>query len=296
MTIRHSGFAAIVGRPNVGKSTLLNAILGEKIAIVSPKPQTTRNRITGVYTKDDTQMVFLDTPGWHQPKTRLGGYMAKAVEDSLNDVDAVLLVIEPHDAPQPAEEELLQKLKARANVFLVINKIDTVAEKSALIGVMAAWNALRDFTATVPLSARKNSGVDTLLAELEKVMPEGPQYYPGDIVTAEPERVVVAEIIREKLLMLLSAEVPHGLAVSIERMKERESGELIDIDATIYCERESHTGIIVGKGGAMLKKVGTKARADIESLLGCHVNLHLWVKVKENWRNREGVLRTLGYD
>lgn len=296
MTIRHSGFAAIVGRPNVGKSTLLNAILGEKIAIVSPKPQTTRNRITGVYTKNDTQLVFLDTPGWHQPKTRLGGYMAKAVEDSLNDVDAVLLVIEPRDAPQPAEEELLQKLKARANVFLVINKIDTVTDKSALIGVMAAWNRLRDFTATIPISARKNSGVDTLLAELEKVMPEGPQYYPGDIVTAEPERVVVAEIIREKLLMLLSAEVPHGLAVSIERMKEREHGGLMDIDATIYCERESHTGIIVGKGGAMLKKVGTKARADIESLLGCHVNLRLWVKVKENWRNREGVLRTLGYD
>lgn len=296
MTIRHSGFAAIIGRPNVGKSTLLNAILGEKIAIVSPKPQTTRNKITGVYTRGETQIVFLDTPGWHQPKTRLGGYMAKAVEESLADVDAVLFVIEPLEEPHPAELELLQKLHGQTPVFLIINKIDTLADKSALMGVIARWNERHEFAATLPISAQKNDGVGDLLGELEKVMPQGPQYYPDDIVTAEPERVVVAEIIREKLLTLLSAEVPHGLAVSIERMKEREGGELVDIEAIIYCERENHTGIIVGKGGSMLKKVGIRARADIESLLGCHVNLHLWVKVKENWRNREGVLRTLGYD
>lgn len=296
MTIRHSGFVAIVGRPNVGKSTLLNAILGEKIAIVSPKPQTTRNKITGVYTKEETQLVFLDTPGWHQPKTKLGNYMAKSVDATLIDVDAVLLVIEPHEEPRPAETELLSKLGKQVPVLLVINKIDTLADKSALMGVIARWSKLRNFTAVIPISAMKNDGVDALLAELIPMMPEGPQYYPDDIVTAEPERVVVAEIIREKLLTLLSAEIPHGIAVSIERMHERETGDLIDIDATIYCERESHTGIIVGKGGSMLKKVGTQARVDIESLLGCHVGLHLWVKVKENWRNREGILRTLGYD
>lgn len=296
MTIRHSGFVAIIGRPNVGKSTLLNAILGEKIAIVSPKPQTTRNRITGVYTKEDVQLVFLDTPGWHQPKTKLGSYMTKAVDATLTDVDAVVLVIEPREEPRPAEIELLGKLGKQAPVVLVINKIDTLTDKSVLMGVIDHWSELHEFAAVVPISAAKQDGVDTLLAELVPMMPEGPQYYPGDIVTAEPERVVVAEIIREKLLTLLSAEIPHGIAVSIERMHERETGDLIDIDAIIYCERESHTGIIVGKGGSMLKKVGTQARADIESLLGCHVGLHLWVKVKENWRNREGILRTLGYD
>lgn len=296
MTIRHSGFVAIVGRPNVGKSTLLNAILGEKIAIVSPKPQTTRNRITGVYTAENVQLVFLDTPGWHQPKTKLGNYMTKAVDATLTDVDAVLFVIEPREEPRPAEIELLNKLGKQAPVFLVINKIDTLPDKSVLMGVIEHWSTQHDFAAIIPISAAKCDGVDALLAELVPIMPEGPQYYPSDIVTAEPERVVVAEIIREKLLTLLSAEIPHGLAVSIERMHERETGDLIDIDAIIYCERENHTGIIVGKGGSMLKKVGTRARADIENLLGCHVGLHLWVKVKENWRNREGILRTLGYD
>lgn len=296
MTIRHSGFVALIGRPNVGKSTLLNAVLGEKIAIVSPKPQTTRNRITGVYTKEDAQLVFLDTPGWHQPKTKLGRHMAQAVDTTLTDVDAVVLVIEPCEDVRPAEEELLGKLDKRVPAVLVINKIDTLSDKGVLMGIIDQWSKRHDFAAIIPLSAAKQDGVDELLSELIPMMPEGPQYYPGDIVTAEPERVVVAEIIREKLLTLLNAEVPHGIAVSVERMHERESGDLIDIDATIYCERESHTGIIVGKGGSMLKKVGTQARADIESLLGCHVGLHLWVKVKENWRNREGILRTLGYD
>lgn len=296
MNVRHSGFVAIIGRPNVGKSTLLNAILGEKIAIVSPKPQTTRSKITGVYTKEDTQLIFLDTPGWHEPKTKLGSHMAKAVDATLADVEAVLLVIEPQKEPRPAETELLEKLNQRTPVLLVINKIDTLADKSALMSVIAHWSQLHDFAAVIPVSAQKNDGVDALLAELVPMMPEGPQYYPDDIVTAEPERVVVAEIVREKLLTMLSAEIPHGIAVSVERMHERETGGLIDIDAIIYCEKESHTGIIVGKGGSMLKEVGTRAREDIEGLLGCHVGLHLWVKVKENWRNREGILRTLGYD
>ncbi len=296
MTIRHSGAVALIGRPNVGKSTLLNAILGEKIAIVSPKPQTTRSRITGIYTRADTQIIFLDTPGWHASKTKLGGYMDKAVDDALADeVDAVLFVIEPKMEPRPEESVLLKKLPVKTPVILVINKVDNLAEKSRLMPMIAHWSEMHPFAAVVPLSAKKSDGVGILLDELVKRMPEGPQYYPEDMITAEPERLVVAEIVREKLLTALDAEVPHGVAVSVEKMQKRESGDLEDIDATIFCEKEGHTAIIIGRKGAMLKKIGTEARLDIERLLGCHVNLHLWVKVKENWRNRENILRTLGY-
>ena len=279
MKVTHSGFVAIVGRANVGKSTLLNSMLGEKLAIVSPRPQTTRNRITGILTQGDTQIVFLDTPGMHRPRTKLGEYMVKTVGESIADVDTAILVIEPEKDCEPAEQELLNRLKAAGTaVILAVNKIDTVANKPDLIGVIAAWAKRCDFAAVVPVSAETGDGVDALKDEIKKLLPEGPQYYPEDMYTTEPEKAVVAEIIREKLLMLLSEEIPHGTAVSIEKMHERESGGLVDIEAVIYCEKESHKGIIIGKGGAMLKKTGILAREDIEKLLGCRVNLQLWVK------------------
>lgn len=293
--INRSGFVAIVGRPNVGKSTLLNAILGEKLAIVSAKPQTTRNKITGILTQEGLQLIFLDTPGLHKPKTKLGEYMVKAVSDSIIDIDAAILVIEANVKENPAELELLERLKDVPTV-LAINKIDLIEDKTKLLGIISHWSALHNFAAVVPISAAKNNAVDSLLNEVKRFIPEGPLYYPDDIYTTQPERVVVAEIIREKLLVLLSDEIPHGTAVSIEKMHERENGGIIDIEAIIYCERDSHKGMIIGKGGAMLKKVGIMARGDIERLLDCHVNLKLWVKVKDDWRNREGVLKTLGYD
>lgn len=298
MNIIHSGFVAIVGRPNVGKSTLLNAILGEKLAIVSAKPQTTRNRITGIYTKGDTQVVFLDTPGLHRPKNKLGEYMIKAVDESIQEVDAAILVVEPKCEAAPAELELIERLKSsQIPIVLVVNKIDTVGEKADLIGVISAWVKLADYVAVVPVAASTGDGVDDLMGEIKKLIPEGPQYYPDDQFTTEPERAVVAEIIREKLLRLMSDEIPHGTAVSVDKMRERKGSEgIVDIEAVIYCEKESHKGMIIGKGGAMLKKAGTLARADIERLLGCHVNLQLWVKVKEDWRNRKDVLKNLGYD
>jgi GTP-binding protein Era len=264
---------------------------------VSPKPQTTRNKITGIYTKDSTQLVFLDTPGLHHPRTKLGEYMMKTVGESITEVDAAILVIEPQAGEKPAELELLARLKAsKIPVVLAVNKIDKLENKSELIAVIAAWTRLHDFVAVVPISASKNDGVDELMDEIKKLIPEGPQYYPEDMYTTEPERAVVAEIIREKLLMLLLEEIPHGTAVSVEKMHEREEGGIIDIEAVIYCEKESHKGMIIGKGGSMLKKTGTLARTDIESLLDCHVNLQLWVKVKEDWRNHENILKTLGYD
>lgn len=311
MGVSHSGFVAIVGRPNVGKSTLLNALLGEKLAIVSPKPQTTRNRVTGVLTKESTQIIFLDTPGLHRAKTKLGEYMVKQVNESIGEVDAALLVIEPLQTVSPAEEELLQKLRAmKVPVILVVNKTDTLnknnqADQDKLIGVIGAWSERFPFTAVVPLSARLSDGVEALLGELTALMPEGPAYYPEDLYTTEPERAIVAEIIREKLLQLMSQEIPHGTAVSVESFKERGNGsgdgeadiaDIVDIEATIYCEKDSHKGMIIGKGGQMLKKVGTLARGDIERMLDCRVNLKLWVKVKEDWRNRSNVLKTLGYD
>jgi GTP-binding protein Era len=300
LEVNRSGFIAIVGRPNVGKSTLLNAILGEKVAIVSAKPQTTRNKITGVLTAGDTQMIFLDTPGLHRSHTKLDEHMRRAVDDSIADVDAAVLVVEPLKDCTEAETELITKLSAKKlPVILAVNKIDTV-KKEALMAVIAAWAQRYAFAAVVPVSAAAGDGVKILVAELKAQMPRGPQYFPDDMLTDQPERLVVAEIIREKLLMLLSDEVPHGIAVSVESMKERRSSaeplNVMDIEATIYCERDSHKGIIIGKGGRMLKTAGVKARADIETLLDCHVNLQLWVKVKDDWRNREGILKTLGYD
>jgi GTP-binding protein Era len=297
MSITHSGFVAIVGRPNVGKSTLLNAILGEKLAIVSPKPQTTRNRITGIYTQGETQLVFLDTPGLHRAKNKLGEYMVKAIGDSISEVDAAILVVEPETEAKPAELDLLARFKAsKTPVVLAVNKIDTIENKRDLIPVITAWTKLHDYAAVVPIAASAGDGVDALMNEIKDFIPEGPQYYPDDQFTTQPERAVVAEIIREKLLLLMSDEIPHGTAVSVEKMHERQDGSMIDIEAVIYCEKESHKGMIIGKGGAMLKKTGMLARTDIEKLLDCHVNLQLWVKVKEDWRNRDNILKTLGYE
>lgn len=295
MEVQKSGFIAIVGRPNVGKSTLLNTILGEKIAIVSAKPQTTRNKILGVLTVSDVQLVFLDTPGLHRSRTKLDEHMAKAVTDSITDVDAAVLVIEPVLEINSDETAILEKLLTKKiPVLLAINKIDTLEHKEKLMEIIKVWSTRHDFDVIVPVSAATGDGVGILTDEIKKLMPQGPQYFPDDTLTDQPERLVVAEIIREKLLMLLSDEVPHGVAVSIETMKERPS--ITEIQATIYCEKESHKGIIIGHGGKMLKTVGTKAREDIEHMLGCHVNLQLWVKVKDDWRNHEGVLKTLGYD
>lgn len=300
MEVTHSGFIAIVGRPNVGKSTLLNAILGEKIAIVSAKPQTTRNKITGVLTSGDAQLVFLDTPGLHRSHSKLDEHMRRTVNDSIADVDAAVLVVEPQKDAGEAETELIEKLaKRKIPVVLAVNKIDTV-RKETLMEILSVWSARHDFCSVVPVSAATGDGVSILIDEIKKQMPEGPQYFPDDTLTDQPERLIVAEIIREKLLMLLSDEVPHGIAVSVESMKERAAANghpaIIDIEAIIYCEKDSHKGIVIGKGGRMLKTVGVKSRADIEKLLDCHVNLQLWVKVKDDWRNHENILKTFGYD
>ena len=283
-----SAMITIVGRPNVGKSTLINHLVGEKIAIVSHKPQTTRN------THEDTQLVFVDTPGFHKPRTRLGDYMNNVVHDSVADVDAALLLVEPIAHIGPQEEELLGQLRAaHAPVILVINKIDTV-EKEELLSVMQVYGAAHDFAAIVPISAKRNEGVDELLGLLAQFLPEGPQLFPEDMVTDQPERQVCAEIIREKLLLCLDKEIPHGTAVEITTFSERDDG-IIDLDATIYCEKASHKGIIIGKGGAMLKKISTLARTDIEAFMGTKVFLQTWVKVKENWRDNMNLIKNFGY-
>lgn len=294
MEVTRSGFIAIVGKPNVGKSTLLNKLIGEKIAIVSSKPQTTRNKITGVVTDGDVQMVFVDTPGLHRSHSKLDDHMRKAISDSLSDVDAALLLIEPDRTVNEAEHELIEKLTSqKIPTILVINKIDTV-KKDALAEAIAVWSQRVECKAFVPVSAVTGDGIESLIKEIKSIMPEGPRYFPDDMMTDQPERLIIADIVREKLLVLLSDEVPHGVAVTVERMKDRKN--IVDIDANIYCEKESHKGIIIGKGGRMLKIVGTEARADIEKLLDCHVNLKLWVKVKEDWRNRENVIKSFGFD
>lgn len=297
-----TAFVAIVGCPNVGKSSLLNKMLGQKVAIVSAKPQTTRTRIMGVLTEDETQLVFTDTPGYHRPKNKLGEKMVKAVIDGIDGVDAALLVVEPEkegeEVLRPAEAELLKKIKREGIPFvLVINKIDTVAEKEQLAARIAELMQLHDFEAIVPTSAVKGEGVDEVIAELGKLAQESPHFFPDDALTDQPERVIAAEIIREKMLRLLDREVPHGIAVSIEQMHEREDGSgIVDIDATIYCEKESHKGIVIGKKGAMLKKISTYAREDMEKFFDCHINLQCWVKVKEGWRDREGLIHNFGLD
>jgi GTP-binding protein Era len=294
MKVTHSGFVAILGSPNAGKSTQLNAILGEKLAIISPRPQTTRRRITGIYTGGGAQMIFLDTPGMLTPRNKLGEHMLRAVEDSIRDVDAAVFVTDASAEAKPEELELLGRMKAaKVKAVLAINKTDLVADKTKLIPALSAWSERYPFAAAVPVSASTGEGVDELVAELRALMPEGPQYYPDDQFTTEPERAIAAEMIREKLLGLMQDEVPHGTAVAIEKMSRRGDG-LCDISAVIYCEKESHKGMIIGKGGAMLKKIGTLARADIERMLDCRVNLRLWVKVSEGWRNSGSALKDLG--
>lgn len=284
----------IAGRPNVGKSTLTNYLVGEKIAIVSNKPQTTRNRICGIVTRDNTQFVFVDTPGYHRARTKLGDYMVNVAQESIADVDLTILVVEPIASVGPQEEGLLAKIQSSGSpAVLAINKIDTV-EKDALLKVIQVYSQKADFDAIVPISAKTGDGVDDLLKVCEKYAVEGPFLFPEDITTDQPERQVMAEIIREKLLWCLDREVPHGTAVEISRFSERDNG-IIDIDATIYCEKASHKGIIIGKGGEMLKKISSMARSDCEKFMGTKVYLTTWVKVKENWRDSDFLVRNFGY-
>lgn len=284
----------IAGRPNVGKSTLTNFLVGEKIAIVSNKPQTTRNRICGIVTRDSTQFVFVDTPGFHRARTKLGDYMVNIAQESIADVDLTVLVVEPIASIGPQEEGLLQKIQAsHCPAVLAINKIDTV-EKDTLLEVIALYSQKASFEAIVPISAKTGDGVEDLLAVCEKYAVEGPFLFPEDVTTDQPERQVMAEIIREKLLWCLDREVPHGTAVEISRFSERENG-IIDIDAVIYCEKVSHKGIIIGKNGQMLKKISSMARSDCEKFMGTKVYLTTWVKVKENWRDSDFLVRNFGY-
>ena len=296
MEVTKTGVFSVVGRPNVGKSTLMNALCGTKIAIVSDKPQTTRTRITGVLTKDEYQMVFLDTPGLHKPKNRLGDFMVKVVNETVADVDTVMLLVEPVARIGIPEQMLIDKIKQfDMPAILVINKIDTV-EKETLLEVMAMYSEACDFLAVIPLSAKTGDGDDLLENVLREQCFESPALFPEDMVSDQPERQIVAEIVREKLLTLLDKEIPHGTAVEIEKFSERDDSDVLDIGAVIYCERKSHKGIIIGKNGAMLKKVGAMARADIEEMLGGRVYLQLLVKVKEGWRDSVGLIRNFGYD
>lgn len=291
--ITKTGIFSVVGRPNAGKSTLTNALCGSKVAIVSDKPQTTRTRITGVVNKDDCQMIFLDTPGLHKPKTRLGDYMVKVITDTVTDVDTVLLLVEPVARIGIPEQMLLDKIKEfDLPAVLVINKIDTV-EKETLLAVIAAYTEAHDFDAVIPISAKTGDGLDILVEELKGMCFESPQLFPDGMISDQPERQLVAEIIREKLLQNLDKEVPHGVAVEIEQMKEENGVE--HIAAVIYCERKTHKGIIIGKNGAMLKKIGASARVEIEEMLDCKVFLQLWVKIKEDWRNNPAQIRNFGY-
>lgn len=292
--ISKTAMITICGRPNVGKSTLTNALVGEKIAIVSNKPQTTRNRISAVVNRGDTQFVIIDTPGFHKPRTRLGDYMVNVVKESVADVDAVMLLVEPIANIGRQEEALIARIKETGvPAILVINKIDTV-EKTELLEVMAMYSAAHDFDAIIPMSAKNGEGIGELLAELEKYAQEGPQLFPDDMICDQPEKQICAELVREKLLLCLDKEIPHGTAVEVTRFSERENG-IIDLDVTIYCEKASHKGIIIGKQGAMLKKIGELARADIEAFMGTKVFLQTWVKVKENWRDSTAQLRNFGF-
>ncbi len=284
----------IAGRPNVGKSTLTNYLVGEKIAIVSNKPQTTRNRICGIVTRENTQFVFVDTPGFHKPRTKLGDYMVGVTKESIADVDLTILVVEPIASIGAQEEGLIEQLRSRkCPAVLAINKIDTV-EKDSLLEVIAAYSMAAAFDAIIPISAKTGDGVEELLSICEKYAVESPFLFPEDLTTDQPERQVMAEIIREKLLWCLDREVPHGTAVEISKFSERDNG-IIDIDATIYCEKASHKGIIIGKQGAMLKKISTMARTDCEKFMGTRVYLTTWVKVKENWRDSDFLVRNFGY-
>ena len=291
-----SAFVAIVGRPNVGKSSILNRLLGQKIAIVSSKPQTTRNRITGVLTDGEYQLVFFDTPGMHKPKNSLGKYMVRSVNESVGGVDCCMLVVEAGKEPTNTELALIEKFKSlEMPAILAINKIDMLKEKDALMKQILDYTKLYNFDAVVPVSAQDGSGMDELLDELKMQSSEGGHYFDDDTLTDQPERVIAAEIIREKILRLCDKEIPHGTAVVIEKMKTRDNG-ILDIDATIFCERDTHKRIIIGKNGTMLKKISTFARQDIENFFDCKVFLQTWVKVKEDWRNRAQILQNFGFD
>lgn len=292
-----TAFVAIVGCPNVGKSSLLNRMLGQKVAIVTQKPQTTRTRIMGVLTEGETQLVFTDTPGYHRPKTKLGEKMIKAVGDGIAGVDACLFVTEPEGDIKETELELLKRLKAeKAPVVLAINKIDTVKQKEQIMEKIMKFSNEFEFEAVIPVSALKNENVDVIIDELKKLTYESVHFFPDDTLTDQPERVLAGEIIREKMLLLLDKEVPHGVAVSIEKMRERSTGDIMDVEAIIYCEKDTHKGIIIGKKGDMLKRISTKARVDMENFFQCKINLQCWVKVKEGWRNREGIIHNFGLD
>ena len=293
--INKTAMITIAGRPNVGKSTLTNRLVGEKITIVSPKPQTTRSRILAVTSREDTQFVFIDTPGFHRARTKLGSYMDQVVRNSVADVDAVMLLVEAVPSVGPQEKALIEQLKkAGVPAVLVINKIDTVQDKKELLAVIAAYSEIYEFEAFVPISAKTGDGVDELLGILGKYAVEGPQLFPEDMITDQPEKQICAEIVREKLLLTLDKEVPHGTAIAVTKFSERED-EVIEMDVTIFCEKQSHKGIIIGKHGAMLKRIGELARKDIEAFMGTKVFLQTWVKVKENWRDSDYLLRNFGF-
>lgn len=291
-----SGFVTLIGRPNVGKSTLMNQIIGQKIAITSNKPQTTRNRIQTVYSEEAGQIIFLDTPGIHKAKNKLGEYMVTVAERTLNEVDVILWLVEPTTFIGAGEQHIAETLKrVKTPVILVINKMDTV-KKEELLPVISSYQKLHDFAEIVPVSAINGENKENLINTIFCYLEEGPQFYDEDTITDQPERQIVAELIREKALRLLNDEIPHGIAVSIDRMKERKGGKITDIDATIVCERESHKGIIIGKKGAMLKNIGMNARREIENLLDQQVNLQLWVKVRKDWRDSDMFLKNYGYN
>ena len=292
-----SGFVTLIGRPNVGKSTLMNHLIGQKIAITSNKPQTTRNRIQTVYTDEERgQIIFLDTPGIHKAKNKLGEYMVNVAEHTLNEVDLILWLVEPTDYIGAGEQHIIEMLKnTKTPVILVINKLDTLSERDQMLTYIDTYRKVYDFAEIVPASALRGQNTDLIIDLIFQYLPEGPMFYDVDTITDQPERQIVAELIREKALHALNEEIPHGIAVSIERMKDRKGQNIVDIDATIICERDSHKGIIIGKGGAMLKKIGTNARYEIERLLGCKVNLKLWVKGKKDWRDSDILIKNFGY-
>lgn len=293
-----SAFIAIVGRPNVGKSSLLNALVGKKVAIVSDKPQTTRNRIMGIVTKDELQLVFLDTPGNHRPRTRLGDFMVKSISEAVSGVDVGVLVVEPTAEIRDTERDLLRQFRSqKLPVVLVINKIDTVEDKTRLLACIAAWQREYAFEAVLPVSAMNGEGCDLVFDELSKFAFDSPHFFPDDAVSDQPEKVMAAELLREQMLRELRDEIPHGIAVVVESLTERETekGTILDIEANIFCERDSHKGMIIGKKGAMLKTISTAARLQMEAVFGAKVNLQCWIKVKEDWRNRQGLLNGFGY-
>lgn len=290
-----SGFITIVGRPNVGKSTLLNSIVGEKIAIISEKPQTTRNKVTAILTEDDAQMIFIDTPGIHKPKTKLGEYMMKVAEDTFSEVDVILFVVEANKPLGADENKIIEGFASiKTPVILIINKIDLV-DKSVLLPLIERYSRLYGFRTAIPISAVNHDGIDLIKQQIKNMLPPGPQFFPDDMITDQPERQIVSEMIREKVLRYLSEEVPHGIAVEVMSMKKKDHSETVEILANIYCEKLSHKGIIIGKKGAMLKKIGSMARVDIERLFGSKVFLDLWVKVKKDWRNSDFLIKSFGY-